>query len=179
MLCLSSSLGDEYPGCLGDRNTGLAAQTLEPKKFFSSFSFFSCISTKNALNQLFISIHLVISKNPSSYFETDQQTKMLTEEQNNGTKRRRSEKRNGLRKSFHSFKYLIKDHANTVFFFLILFTNLPSFIKCHKQFNLLLVISSVLLAASFQLRSLCSFHYSIVIKNFKNHPHRRVFHNVN
>ena len=34
---------------IGDRHTGLVTQTLGSKKRFSSFLFFSCISTKNML----------------------------------------------------------------------------------------------------------------------------------
>ena len=60
----------------------------------------------------------------------------------NKIKRRWSEKRNCLRKCFHSFKYVI-DHANVRFFYDI------------KKIALLSVASSVLVALPFQLRLLC------------------------
>ena len=51
-------------------------------------------------------------------------------------------------------------------FLLAFFTNLLPSIKCCEHFTLLLVISSVLLASSFQLRLLCSSHKCIAIQIF-------------
>ena len=44
---------------------------------------------------------------------------MQTEEKNNGINNHQRERRNCLRKCFHSFKHVIIDHANVRFFFLI------------------------------------------------------------
>ena len=52
--------------------------------------------------------------------------KMQTKEKNNETRRRRSERRNSLRKCFHLFKYEMKMFA---FFFTNFFTNLLEVIK--------------------------------------------------
>ena len=88
---------------------------LVPKKHFSSF----LLSVVFPRKIHWISDHWFPSA--SSYFETAWETKMQTEEQNNETKRRRSRGRNCLRKSFHSFKYEVTDHANTRLSFLIFF----------------------------------------------------------
>ena len=69
----------------------------------------------------------------------------------------------------------IKDHTNVCFLFYI------TSLHCFVCFPILL------LAASFQLRSLCSSHKFIALQIFylniwiflKNHPQRRVFHNIN
>ena len=95
-----------YPGCLGDSYTILGTQTLAPKKTLFKFSFFSCTSTKNMF----------------SYFGMANRQKCRQKSENesdNEPKRRLSERRNRLWKSFHSFKYVIIDHANIRFFFLI------------------------------------------------------------
>ena len=74
-------------------------------------------------------------------------TKNLTEEKSNETRRDRSERRNCLRKCFHSFKYVI-DHANFSFFLL------------SKLYTLLRAIPSVPLAASSHIASQLSQVYS-------------------
>ena len=52
-----------YSGCFGDRYTGLSAQTLAPKKGYSSFLFQLCFNKKQvevAINDF--TMHLIISK---------------------------------------------------------------------------------------------------------------------
>ena len=75
-------------------------------------------------------------------------------------------------KSFHSINYII-DHQRIGFFF-------------YKQFKLFRVTFSVLIAAPFKFRSLCSSHKLIAIQIliwiyefFENFPQKRVFCNEN
>ena len=93
-----------YPGRLGDRYSGLEAQTLAPKNLFSVFVFFSCISTKKCVAINDFTMHLNISK-------WLRKQNLETGEKNNETKRRQSDRRYCLRKCFHLFKYVI-DHKN-------------------------------------------------------------------
>ena len=97
---------------------------------------------------------------------------MQTEEKNNETKRGRAERRNCLRKCFHSFKYVI-EHANVRFFFYV------DSLHCFRRFRLyylLHLLSSDRFAA---LTSLQPYKFLIwICEFFKNHP-RRVFCNVN
>ena len=104
------NLSVTYPGCLRVRYTGLGA-----RKTFFKFPFFSCISTKKhvkvAINDF--TMHLIILE----WLGMEKQ--MQTEEKNNGINNHQRERRNCLRKCFHSFKHVIIDHANVRFFFLI------------------------------------------------------------
>ena len=84
-------------------------------------------------------------------------TKTQTGEKNNEAKRSQSKRRNCLRKCFHLFKCII-DHAN-IRFLSDFFTNLLPSVK--DVYSL-----SVLIAASFQLRSLRSSQKFIAIHFF-------------
>ena len=97
---------------------------------------------------------------------------MQTEEKNNETKRGRTERRNCLRKCFHSFKYVM-DHANVRFFSYV--DSLHCFVR-FRLYYLLHLFSSDRFAA---LASLQPYKFLIwICEFFKNHP-RRVFCNVN
>ena len=64
-----------YPSRLGDRYTGLGAQTFAPKKDLSFlFFFFSSISTKVAINDF------TMLRSAFNYFEMAEKTKMHKEE---------------------------------------------------------------------------------------------------
>ena len=96
--------------------------------------------------------------NTSNYFRIASNTKMQTEEKNSDIKRSKPKKK--------------------------LSTKVFSFI-CLHNITLLHVIHSVLLDASFKLKSLCSSHKLTVIQMFiwiyeifKNHPWETIFNNV-
>ena len=87
-------------GRLGDLYTGLVAQTLAPKKHFSSFVFFQLYFNKRyaevAINDFVM--HLI------KLFRNDLEDKDADGRKNNETKTYGSEKRYCLRKCFHLFK---------------------------------------------------------------------------
>ena len=93
-----------HPGCFGDRYTGLGAQ-----KTLFKFSFFQlCVIKKYvdvAINDF--TKYLIISKWLRRQKNADKREKQTE-------KNHLSERRNYLRKCFHSFKYII-DHANVRF----------------------------------------------------------------
>ena len=104
----NSSPSMTYSCHLRDHYTSLNAQTLGPKKHFSIFFqlYFNKKYVEIAISDF--TVNPIISK--------WLRTKMQTEEKNNETRQGRSERRNCLRKCFHSFKYVV-DHANVCFFF--------------------------------------------------------------
>ena len=100
-----------YSGRLGDRYTGLGAQTLTPEKHFSSFIFqlyFNKKYVKIAIIDL--TMNLLISKWLRKQ-KSRQKRKTMRQ-------RGRSERRNCQRKCFHSFNYII-DHVSIHFFFYV------------------------------------------------------------
>ena len=132
-----------YPGRLGDRYTGLGAQTLAPQKTLFKSSFFSCTSTKIALNS------------SDQWFEI---SKLLKRQKNADRREKQWNKKTSKRKKklatkVFSFIYIRNRSRKCSLFLLDFFTNLLPLIIWCKKFTLLPVIPSVLLAASFQLRS--------------------------
>ena len=109
---------------------------------------------------------------------------MQKEEKKNETKRRRSERRNWLQKSFHSFKY-ITDHTNVHFFFLI---SLRTYSQSLNDINICTVLcdsfcttccifpAQIALQLS-QFIAIQFFFFWVWI--FKNHPQGRVSCNAN
>ena len=111
-------------------------------------------------------------------------TKRQTKEKNNEIKRGRSERRNCLRKCFHSFKYVI-DHLHLRFFFLVSSPtcshSLNDVISLHwfvstLLYYLLHLFSSDCFAS---LTSVKPYTFFLWICEFLHtHPRRKVFHNV-
>ena len=151
-----------YLGHLRDQYTCLGAQTLVPKKRFSSFLFHFYFNKKYAalgINDL--TMHLIVLK-------CLRWQKRLTKEKKNETRRGRSERRNILQKCFHSYKYII-DHANVNFFFKV------NCLHCFVWILLRLFCSSLKFIA-IQISHLNTIW---IYEFFKNHPQRGVFHNIN
>ena len=101
-----------YSGRLGDRYTGLGAQTLTPKRYFSSFHFSGVFQQKIRWSgdQLFFKMNLIISK----WLRMEK----CRQKRKTMRQRDRSERRIYLRKCFHSFKYVM-DHPSICFFFYV------------------------------------------------------------
>ena len=115
---------------------------------------------------------LDVAINASNYLEMARKTKIQTGGKNNETRRDRNERKNCLRKCFHSSKYLI-DHANGRFFFF--------FLHCFMWFLLYYLLHLLrLLSSSDKFIAIQVYVKTIWINEFsKNHPRGGVFRNVN
>ena len=100
-----------YLGHLGDRYTGLGAQTVLPKKHFSGFLFSVILNKKYvAVVIIYFTMHLIISK----WLRIQKSRQKGKAMRQNG----QSERRNCQQNFFHLFHYVI-DYASICFFFYV------------------------------------------------------------
>ena len=100
-----------YRGCLGDWYNSLGTQILGPKKHFSSFLFLVAFQKKHADVAINNFTKHLITSNWCKRKKYRQKGKKWEK------KKRWSERRYCLQKSFHSFKYKIH-HTNVHFLFM-------------------------------------------------------------